>query len=549
MNLIRQHKITCIYVGVFLLAGIFSLLQRTKSDLFNTLMYCANAAILLGLILFWMHTVKARLLPTRMRSSIYAAGLFILLYYLIRLFRYRIVVNAIIPARYAGYAYYVPKIMIPAFLLSVATDIALGENKAGKFISRITLLISGVISLISLTNDLHYLVYVPKTELTEFNLVSGTYSWGLFFYVIYGWTILMLVAGFILMIKAVAKRRKSAVLSLFFSMAIWIGASLVCTLIFDRFNLAKMYGSTEIDCFSMILIFECCIRNRLIPYNENYTVFINNLKTPIFISDFDCQIVVKSTSSINVRKETLVSAVHEPVYLDEDTRLSCTRIRAGYVFWIENEHELHEEQRHLNEANALLSEENELINVENKLKEQKARLDAQDMVYARIADAIAPKQKRIETLLDNTDPDNETFAADLGIICVLNAYSKRKTNLLLQTEDTLPNENRELFLALSESARFLKCCDIDAVAIGEEYSQLPLSDIHDLYDTFETVIETYLPVLKKMTVSIMPDGVRMAMEAENMIGLPETKLPVRCTESDGLLFFTVRTRTKDGDLW
>ena len=62
------------------------------------------------------------------------------------------------------------------------------------------------------------------------------------------------------------------------------------------------------------------------------------------------------------------------------------------------------------------------------------------------------------------------------------------------------------------------------------------------------MIETYLPVLKKMTVSIMPDGVRMAMEAENMIGLPETKLPVRCTESDGLLFFTVRTRAKDGNL-
>ena len=224
------------------------------------------------------------------------------------------------------------------------------------------------------------------------------------------------------------------------------------------------------------------------------------------------------------------------------------KISGGYAFWIENEHELHEEQRYLNEANALLSEENDLIEVVNKLKEQKARLDAQDMVYARIADAIAPKQKRIETLLEKKAPDNEAFAKDLGIICVLNAYSKRKTNLLLQTEETLPKENRELFLALSESARFLKCCDIDAVAIGEEYSQLPLSDIHDLYDTFETVIETYLPVLKKMTVSIMPDGIRLAMEAEKILAIPKTCLPVKCKESDGLLFFTVRTRTKDGDI-
>lgn len=547
MNLIRQHRTTRIYVCVFLLAGIFSLLQRTKFDLFNTLMYCANAAILIGLIIFWIHTVRARLLPTRMRSSIYAAGLFMLTYILIRLFRYRIVVNAIIPGRYAGYAYFVPKIMIPTLLLSVAAEMAFGESQTAKLIRNIALLISVALSVLSITNDLHYLVYVPKIERADFNLISGTYSWGLFFYVTYGWIFLMLVTGFALMLKVVPKRSKRAAVSLIASIAVWIVAGLICTLILDRFNLVKMYGITEIECFSMILIFECCIRNRLIPYNEKYAMFLNKLRTPVLITDTYFHIVDKSASPINVQKETLISAVEEPVFIDEDTRLSCTKILAGYAFWTENEHELHEEQSRLNEANALLSEENELIIVENKLKEQKARLDAQDKVYARISAAISPKQKRIESLLENTDPDSEEFADTLGLVCVLNAYSKRKTNLLLLTEESLPKENRELFLALSESARFLKCCGIDAAATGEEYTKFSLSDIHDLYDIFETVIETYLPVLKRMTVSIIPDGVRMAMEAENKLDLPVTCLPVDCKESDGVLFFTIRRRTKDGD--
>jgi hypothetical protein len=43
-----------------------------------------------------------------------------------------------------------------------------------------------------------------------------------------------------------------------------------------------------------------------------------------------------------------------------------------------------------------------------------------------------------------------------------------------------------------------------------------------------------------MTVSIMPDGVRIAMEASNEQILPETVLPVKCQESDGLLYFTIR---------
>ena len=155
----------------------------------------------------------------------------------------------------------------------------------------------------------------------------------------------------------------------------------------------------------------------------------------------------------------------------------------------------------------------------------------------------------------------------MGKVCVLNAFSKRKTNLLLLSEESLPKSNRELFLALSETARFLKCCGVEAAAIGQEYSEIPLPDVHALYDTFETVIETFFPVAKTMTFSLKPDGIRIAMETSGDCSateadgapaspetnaaptspetnaapaLPETKLPVRCEESDGVLFFTIR---------
>ena len=157
------------------------------------------------------------------------------------------------------------------------------------------------------------------------------------------------------------------------------------------------------------------------------------------------------------------------------------------------------------------------------------------------------KQKRIEELLDNIKPGSDSFAQAIGLACVYNAYSKRKTNLSLIDEATLPKSNRELFLALSESARFLKCCGIEAAATGEEYSDIPLSDIHDIYDTFESVIEAYISVLKRMTVSILSDGIRIVMEATGKAELPGTILPVECKESDGLLFFTVRVKDKGGD--
>ena len=142
-------------------------------------------------------------------------------------------------------------------------------------------------------------------------------------------------------------------------------------------------------------------------------------------------------------------------------------------------------------------------------------------------------------MLESTPAESDNFPAVLAECCVLNAYCKRKSNLLLLSEDTLSHPNRELFLALQESARFLKCCGIDAAATGEEYSTLPLPMIHALYDSFETLIEAFLPYLHRMTVSLSPLGVRLAVEADRSPALPRTALPVACSESDGCLFLTI----------
>ena len=89
------------------------------------------------------------------------------------------------------------------------------------------------------------------------------------------------------------------------------------------------------------------------------------------------------------------------MYPQEDIRLSGMEIRAGYAFWTEDESELHRENRRLEAANEILSEENSLIRAENELKEKKARLDAQNRVYDRIAAELFPRQKRIESLLED----------------------------------------------------------------------------------------------------------------------------------------------------
>lgn len=473
-----------------------------------------------------------------------ASSVFMILYMLQRVFRYRVVIDSLFVYRSMAYIYYVPLVMIPSLLLATAVSLRAGNTKPGRTTERIIIIISVAVSLLALTNDLHHLVYIPKVSLSEFNMGDNTYSWGIGFYVIYAWMIFTLVSGAIILLRIVGKKGKNAIITLACAVVIWIALSLIHALVFERFSIPRPFFKPEIDCFSMILIFECCIRSRLIPFNGNYQDIIERIKLPILITDRDLQKVYRSDEFLNGTPEKLKKAIEEPVYLNSDIKLCSMKIRAGYVFWTENEHEIHEQRKRLNEANELLSEENDLIAVENKLKEQKAHLDAQNQVYERITEAIYPKQKKIEDILAGIKPESPEFAEELGKVCVYNAYSKRKTNLLLLSEETLPENNRELYLALAESCRFLKCCGIEAAAVGDEFSCLPLSAINDLYDAFETIIETYLESASRMTVSVLSNGVRIAMEADSSLKLPETNLSVKSQESDGLQYFTILNETE-----
>jgi hypothetical protein len=307
-----------------------------------------------------------------------------------------------------------------------------------------------------------------------------------------------------------------------------------------------MYHAPEIHVFSLLGLFEVCIRNRLIPYNENYTGFFSRLGLPVLITDSSLTPVYATDVPVSASPEQLRESLEAPVYIDGDIRLSGMSMLPGLVFWTEDESELHRESHRLAEANEILSEENGLIAVENELQVKKAHLDAQARVYDRISAALYPKQKRIEELLNSASPESDSFPAVLAECCVLNAYCKRKSNLMLLEEESLPRPNRELFLAMQETARFLKCRGIDAAATGVEYSDFPLARIHELYDSFEILIEALLPVMRRMTASLTPDGVRLTVEAdpdaEIGAALPGTPLPVERVLSDGCLFLTIRAK-------
>ena len=544
-----QRRNTVWFIGFLLLGGIFHYFDPTENLALNSFLFCGRYAVFSGLVLFWIQSVRSRLLPTRVRKYMLAAGILMLSLLALQVFNNRIVGDAAAAAevnRYSKYAYWIPQTLNPALFLAACVRICRGSRDRAKWDERLLLVPAVLLSVMVLTNDLHHLVYRPKADYPELAIITGRYTQGTGFYLLYAWIILAIVAGLVLLFRETGRRPAKGIALLAGVTLAWFIMLLMNMLVFDLLRVHQPYSTQEINIFGMLGIFEVCIRNRLIPSNENHTGFFAQLGLPVMITDRSLSPVYTTNQPLDAAEAELKASLQAPVYPQEDTRLSGMEIRAGYAFWAEDESELHRENRRLEEANEILSEENSLIRAENELKEKKARLDAQNLVYDRIAAELFPRQKRIESLLDAAEPGTAGFGKALGECCVLNAWCKRKSNLLLLDEAALPERHRELFLALQESARFLKCCGVEAAAVGEETTDLPLADIHELYDTFEAVIEAWLPVMQRMTVSLLEDGIRLAVDTKQALPLPETVLPVEERSGDGTVFLTVRRR-KGGD--
>ena len=116
---------TCLFIVFLLLAGVANALTYTRILAFDALMCECSYLIYVGLLLFWIQSVRARLLPSRERAWLIGAALMMLFYLLLRIFKYRFT-EEVIPLRYAVYLYFVPMTMIPTFFLIACLRILRG---------------------------------------------------------------------------------------------------------------------------------------------------------------------------------------------------------------------------------------------------------------------------------------------------------------------------------------------------------------------------------------------------------------------------------------
>ena len=540
----ESKRYTFLFIGFFLLAGVANLLSRSGNPAFDALMAGCNYLIYIGLLLYWLQSVRARLLPSRTKNGIIGAALLMLLYQMLRVFKYRFATEPAV-MRYLVYLFFVPMTMIPTLFLMTCLRIRRGK-RPGRRGETLLLFPPILLSLTALTNDFHLLVYAPKMDISRFTVDTGTYARGPAFYALYAWMILSFSAGIVLLFRETGLHYRKALPYLAAVAALWSGLLSFYTLVMDGTLLPHMYNNPEIHIFGMLGVFEVCIRGQMIPHNGDYPGFFRMLQIPSLVTDEAFQPVYRSGGALAAETEQLRAALVSPVYLTPDLKLSGQKVRGGYAFWVEDEAAVHRAQERLAEANELIESENSLIRAETEQREKDAWLQSRHRIYHEIAEIMYPCQQRIERLLREMEPNTPAFRMQLARVSVLNAYVKRKTNLLLLAAEQESLTTQTLFLALKESASYLSLAGLRTETLPPEEEQaLPTATVIALYDAFETTAEALIDKATSLMVSWRGDALVMATETAKIPDLSSLPIPARAREEEGILYMDLLTEAKE----
>ena len=499
----------------------------------STVLFGCDLLLESGMLLWWLVSVRRRLLPSRARAYITAVAVLFLFFLAVSTVNYRVAdQNDLFFKRCCWYLYYIPLLGVPALFLSICLSIS-PLKKIRVPVDTVCLTVSGALAAVVLTNDLHRLVFVPEDP-SHFVTAYG-YSHGTVYYVGAVFVALEFLLGAARLILLSQKRRRLLLVFIpLLLLLLYRPISVLEQITFRAMFLPMPYY--VILC--MASFFEACIRFRLIPYNENYTAFFANMRYPAVITDKALAPVYRTAAPLRADPARLRETRREPVYLSPDLRLSGKRLKAGNVFYAEDESELHRMNERLTDANEMLESEHTLIRAENELREQRARLESRGSIYSRISQKTLSRQTAIAGLLRNVSPESPDFNGVIARVSLMNAYIKRSANLLLTDERREEIDGRELLLALEESARYLIYLGIKMEVTGTPSAYVDRTAAFDAYETFESIAEASLGRTKRLYAALGREELRLVAEAAPE-ALPVAPIAYTLKRSEGLVYYSV----------
>ena len=523
----------CSLLLVLLAVGIRVVGRQTRLFSYNTAIFMLFTAA----ILLWHSQIRRRLVQREVRRNMAALTLLMLFWMAVRTLKYVFLLEGQEATRYAWYVYYVPMTHIPLLLFLSVLHIGL---PAGQSISprwRLLFIPAAVITLGVLTNDLHQLAFRFPDGLAhwnEFDILRGP-----IYYAVMAWVAAMLAAALYVVFGrcAVPGRRRMIWLPM---LPLAVGAGYTLAIVLGKEKMiSNLLTVPELGCLVFAVFTESLIGAHLIPSNDNYGAFWNASNVGAGIMDADGAIRYRSEKSVPVSKAQVLEALEQETLLEGGSvSLKSRRITGGYSYWTRDVSRINRLNRELEDLGDVLEQENTMLEAENRMRQERVRIEEQNRLYDDIARGVQKQLDRLDGILEQPPEDEAGFEAAMKYACVLNAYVKRRSNLLLFARQGGLVHSAELWRAVAESLEYVQLCGVHAQGFIGGGGLLEGGLALLAYDLLEAVLEAVLPGARDLLVYLSASEGGLILRVEHSGG---------DARFDGKEFLE-RVRAQDGSL-
>lgn len=482
----RYKRLICFSV-VFVIGGILHVLLRSVdlTGCFGQLFYGV-------MVLVWGMLVNEQIIDRRVRNISWGIVLFLEMYFILQICRYRLTEGYNRPL---WYSYYIPMLAIPLlfFYLTLYMNRQKDDIPNPRFF--LVSVPAFVIVILIMTNDYHRL-FVRLDDITVDSVNKS--NAGILVYIYWTYVVLILVSAFVLLFykcQVSISKQKIIQLIIIFCVCILLLVSYV-TKLCPSINGIKLWNIGEIFALVSIYLLEGCMQLGLIQVNTKYTWIFQKTDLPAAIQNSNGEYVYLTNGAdavLNPSKESFVRT---------------SDINGGTVSWAVDLSAVNELNRQITTTIGRIDARNSYLTTQNAVKEEMAAVDARNRMYDRIAGIVGYQLGKIEKLLEEKESD---FSERLKKIVVYNAYIKRRSNLelLRESEEIIPVA--ELYTAISESANYLKLNEIDVTLNFNINGDISANAGILAYDFFETVSENVLNRGSMMSVNLTDSNGKLSI--------------------------------------
>ena len=140
-------------------------------------------------------------------------------------------------------------------------------------------------------------------------------------------------------------------------------------MIFIFFFYNDFFKSPDTITFVCITLLESLIEVGLIPSNKNYKDYFEVSNLNAFLTDVSGKVIYRSKGALEISESQKTEGKIQPVFLDENIRLSSKKLNGGYVYWFEDLKEINTINHEWTEINMQLEDENDLLEEENDIRQ------------------------------------------------------------------------------------------------------------------------------------------------------------------------------------